>query len=855
MAMRRSYRCMRVLLALGLTVVLLSSVLVQPILGYEPPHTEAGPAADRVFFNAFHVDIAADSLERGDMDLYIYSLKTLMAEQLEDAAGVHMYQAPATSLSLILNPAPAPEGQLNPFSIKEVRFALNYVINREFIAQEIYKGMAVPMLAHVSPYEYDYLSVHPLVREYNISYQPEEADRIVKEAMTKAGAQLKDGYWHYNDIPIQLKFIIRTEDERRDMGDLIRSELDKLGFSIIPVYHQFAVATYTVYANDPQLFEWHLYTEGWGKGAGERYDFNSINQMYAPWLGNMPGWQEAGYWRYENAELDALGQSIFMGDFSTVAQRDELYRDMTRLGMEEAVRLWVATVINNFPAAADLTGVTEDITSGPKGLVTLREAYVPGKQELTVGHLWVWTARSTWNPIGGFTDVYSNDIWQNISDPPLWRHPFTGVPEPFRASYEVESAGPAGKLDVPGDAFLWKADAGEFLSVGPGIKATSKVTFDYSKYFQSNWHDGQPITMADVIYSIYQSFDLAYNEDKTKIEFALGTTSKPLLDTFRGFRLIDDNTLEVYLDFWHFVPDYIASYASPASLSMPWEVLAAMDELVFVKRQAAFSDTTASRFQVPWLSLVMDRDARLVRKTLTEFIDRGYLPEAPFTIDSRSLVSKEAAEARYKAAVSWFDEYELMVIGNGPFKLVRFDPAAQFAELEAFRDTTYPSRPGDWFLGAAPPLEIGSVDTQPISPGEEAVIEIEVKGPGNLGTNYLLFDPVESKVLKVGEAEAISPTRYSLSLSPEETLAMPLGIYHLYLVAHSDEVSSTTERKIDLNVGLEQLSPSQPALPAAEEPVEGEGISLILIAIPAFIVTAAVIAFFVMRQIKAEKAS
>ena len=243
MAMRRSYRCMRVLLALGLTVVLLSSVLVQPILGYEPPHTEAGPAADRVFFNAFHVDIAADSLERGDMDLYIYSLKTLMAEQLEDAAGVHMYQAPATSLSLILNPAPAPEGQLNPFSIKEVRFALNYVINREFIAQEIYKGMAVPMLAHVSPYEYDYLSVHPLVREYNISYQPEEADRIVKEAMTKAGAQLKDGYWHYNDIPIQLKFIIRTEDERRDMGDLIRSELDKLGFSIIPVYHQFAVAT------------------------------------------------------------------------------------------------------------------------------------------------------------------------------------------------------------------------------------------------------------------------------------------------------------------------------------------------------------------------------------------------------------------------------------------------------------------------------------------------------------------------------------------------------------------------------------------------------------------------------------
>ena len=55
--------------------------------------------------------------------------------------------------------------------------------------------------------------------------------------------------------------------------------------------------------------------------------------------------------------------------------------------------------------------------------------------------------------------------------------------------------------------------------------------------------------MADVIYSIYQTFDLTYNEDKSSMEFAIATVSKPYLDSFKGFRIVDDNKLEVYVDF------------------------------------------------------------------------------------------------------------------------------------------------------------------------------------------------------------------------------------------------------------------------------------------------------------------
>ena len=224
----------------------------------------------------------------------------------------------------------------------------------------------------------------------------------------------------------------------------------------------------------------------------------------------------------------------------------------------------------------------------------------PGQDRLTVGHLWVWTERSTWNPIGGFGDVYSSDQWRQLYDPPVANNPFTGIPQPFRANYDVETAGPTGKLDVPSDAVTWDAANDKWTPVAAGTQAVSKVTFDYSKYFSSKWHDGQPITLADAVYSIAQEFDISYDQNKEQIETAIAATSRPYLDTFKGFRFSDDGKVEVYVDYWHFDPNHIAAYASPTSVSMPWEVLAAMDDVVFDQHRGAYSDTSAARYHVPW---------------------------------------------------------------------------------------------------------------------------------------------------------------------------------------------------------------------------------------------------------------
>jgi peptide/nickel transport system substrate-binding protein len=821
-------------IAIGIVLLLTVALGVTSAIAAEPEQSQTGPAVDKVFFKAFHVDRAPLDLAQGNMDLYLFGLKTAAATELRNSDDLQIFEAPATTLSIILNPAPAPEGQLNPFSIRDVRWAMQFLINRDFVAGEIYRGMADPMVTHISRSDFDQLTVFDLIRELNIRYDPEFAHSLIKTAMEGAGAELVDDIWNYNNRPIRLKFIVRIEDERREIGDLVRAELREAGFQVDPVYQNFAPAILTVYSSNPQTFGWHLYTEGWGRSAPDRYDFSSINQFAAPWTGSMPGWREAGFWQYENQELDEVGKRIFTGQFRNLEERNELYRRATQIALEDSVRLWVATVENSFAADRNLVGVTEDLVAGPKSPWTLREASIPGKNELTVGNLWVWTERTTWNPIGGLTDVYSNDIWKNLNDPPLWNHPFSGVPEPMRATFEVDTAGPTDKMSVPSDAFLLDPETDTWKTIGVGTQATSKVTYDYSKYFSAQWHHGMPITMADVMYSIYQNFDMAYDTEKSKVERALAVTARPFLDTFKGFRILDDNRLEVYVDFWHFEENYIASYASPSSVSMPWEVLAAMDDLVFNQRRAAYSDTAAGRFDVPWLSLVMDRDSRLVRTTLMNFIKNSSVPQGVFDVDGTSLVTQSEATERYQSVIDWFSEYGLMVISNGPFMLTRYDPPAQFAELTANRHPDYPFSAGGWSFGSAELVKLAEIPTQPLQIGTENELSIRLEGPGSLGLQYTLFDPAENKVLASGLAESGGSGSGGFTIKLDSTVgnALQPGLYQLFLGAFSDAVSTLTQRRVDLEATIDGPVPvveptavqqAQPTTAPSQQPTEDSG--------------------------------
>ena len=767
----------------------------------QDPSPQPGPAADTIRFNSYFVDRAPLEIQAGTMDLYLFGLRTEAAQELRDAKGVKLIQAPATSLSLVLNPAPAPDGKLNPFAIPEVRKAMQYLVDRDFIAQDIYQGLAQPMVTQVSPSDYDFLTVYDIDRGSGIRFDPDYAHQQIDDAMTAAGATKVDGVWNYNGEPIRLKFIARVEDERREIGDLVRAELEGAGFQVNMQYQAFAPAVLSVYSTDPASFEWNLYTEGWSRGSAERYDSATVNSMIAPWLGNMPGWRESGFWQYQNDKADEIGQKLYKGQFQSQAERDDLYRQLTQIGLDESVRIWLATVQTTFAGSDQIANMTRDVSAGPRTPWALRSASIPGRTDLNVGDLWVWTERTTWNPVGGFGDAYSNDIWRNMVDPAVTNNPFTGNPEPFRAGYTVNTAGPTGTMTVPADAVTWDAAADAWVPVKAGTTAVSAVTYDLSKYLSSKWHDGQPITLADAFYSIAQGFELAYDADKSKIEVALAATSRPYLDTIKGYQLNADDTITVYVDYWHFDEGHIAAYASPTSFAMPWEVLAAMDDLVFNQRRAAYSDTAASRQNVPWLSLVMKQDAFLVNRTLKQMALKKTIPAGVFQVGSRSLVTPEEAAARYQAAQDWFKAHNHLVISSGPYLLNTYDPAAQFAELDAFRDPSYPFTAKDFQLGEAPTLSIAEPTVDPIGIGEDVSIDVTVDGPGTLAMRYLLIDPSNGSVVASGDATpGATAGTFNVAIGADVTGTLFPGLYQLDLAASSDAVALVSERQVDLEV-------------------------------------------------------
>ncbi|HID04295.1 MAG TPA: hypothetical protein EYP20_00665, partial [Aigarchaeota archaeon] len=177
----------RITLAYILAVLLLipASALAQE---YQPPHTQPGPAVDVVRFRNFAEEIAPAAIEKGDMDVYFYNMRVSKVMQLEKNPDLTFVRAPSTMLSIILNPAPSTEDSFNPFQLKKVRQAIQYLINRDFIVKEIYKGRAVPMLAHVSPFEYDYITIFDMLEARDIRYDPELGRRMIAEALTEAGA-------------------------------------------------------------------------------------------------------------------------------------------------------------------------------------------------------------------------------------------------------------------------------------------------------------------------------------------------------------------------------------------------------------------------------------------------------------------------------------------------------------------------------------------------------------------------------------------------------------------------------------------------------------------------------------------
>ncbi|MGY5148668.1 MAG: ABC transporter substrate-binding protein [Candidatus Nitrosopumilus sp. bin_68KS] len=744
-------------------------------LMYDEAVAEKNTFFDSVkFIQYLDENTALEEVRKGNLDVYYYRISSDRLENLQSREGLQVFDSTGGSYSILVNPAESEK--FNPFVDRDIRFALNYLVDRKLIVNELMGGYGAPIISYYSPSDPEYLTIIKQLESFNFKYNPSLANEIITKVLEEKGAQKIDGKWQISSTPIEITIFIRSDDPvRKSIGEILSVELEKIGFTVKKDFGDLNKAFVVVYGSNPSDLKWGLYTEGWARSAFVRYDSVGLGQMYSPWFSNMPGFNDMSYWNYKNDKLDSLTQKIYTGDFESSEKRSELIQEAVVEGINESVRVFLASKVDQYVANEKVSGIVNDFGAGVPSRFTPINAK-SDSDEFVIGVKQIY--QGAWNPVMGLTDSYSRHIWGIISDPGTFKHPFTGETIPVRANWQVETAGPKDKLDIPIETKTWNPILQEWTTVKVNSQATSKITFDFEF---SNWHNGQKMDMNDILHALYFTIEWGTQTDENDRTFDTEFTPRAAqsIQTIKGVNVIDENTIEVYVDYWHFDEGEIAEWALLWS-SMPWEINAAMEKAV-IDGKASFSRSGATSKNVSWLSLIVPNDANTIKNYLQEFKNARFIPNA--LKDSRD---SEYFQNRYDSSIKWIETNNHAVISNGPFYLESYSPESRTITVREFIDKSYPFKIGKWeqFENAKFP-EIKKVDMKnTLQKGVELNIVVEAENSDNI--LYFLTNSegnmISSKTLNLDDKEI------TITIPSETTKDLGIGANNIKIFAISNSV-------------------------------------------------------------------
>jgi peptide/nickel transport system substrate-binding protein len=739
-----------------------------------PAFAQKGTYVDEIkFIQYLDENTALEEVKNGNLDMYYYRISSDRLEDSESKNKLKVYESTGGYYSILLNPTD--EGPFNPFSIREIRYAINFLVDRDLIVNELLGGYGTPMFSNYGSFSAEYLRVLDVIETFQFRYNPSFAEKVIADELMARGAEKIDGVWNYENKPIEITFFIRSDDPvRKAIGEILSSELEEIGFKVNKEFGDLNKAYVLVYGSNPAEQKWSLYTEGWGSSGFTRYDSVTLAQMYSPWFSSMPGNNNPSNWNYENDKLDELTQRIYSGEFNDQDERTSIIKDAMREGVNESVRIFLASKIDQYVVNENVDGVINALGAGvPSRFTPINVRTDSGTLDVGVKQIY----QAAWNPIGGLGDTYSNQIWLSITDPILTGHPFSGEMIPIRSSWNVETNGIDSSVQVPNDAIKWNPDSKEWKEVGSEISAKSKITYDL-KFNQ--WHHGPEMNMNDIIYSIYflSEWGSERTEDDRTYDSDFSPQASQILNTLKGIRVIDENTIEVYTDFWHFDSGEIASWGSAWS-SMPWEIMASMEQIV-VDGKSSFSRTESITKNINWLSLIIPNDANQVKMQLNAFEENKHIPNALKQFNPQNGFQN----IRYNSSQEWIDENNHAIISNGPFYLDRYSPDSRTIVIRSFDYGDYVFEQGKWkeFEDVKFP-SINSVEfAQPYVLGSDK--EILVSAENSSEIHYFIINS-EGKIILNGIKE-IANNKANINFGLNSKISE--GVHTIKIFAASDNV-------------------------------------------------------------------
>src|SRR5215208_2101109 len=261
----------------------------------EPPTTRTGAWVDQVVFTKQDTaEAAVSQLESGDIDVYAYTVaEAPVYETVKSSPNLDATQIIGSNNSLMFNPATFANGNFNPFVDAQLREAMNYLIDRNYIVQEIYKGLAIPKYTSLTTVFPDYARYADIARELEAkyAYDVDKADEIITARMEELGATKENDKWMFNGEPVVLIELIRTEDNRRPIGDYVATQFESIGFTVDRQYKTRSEASPIWGQSDPTEGLWHMYTAGNINVQIARDEGTNFSGYYTPRAGASPIYQ------------------------------------------------------------------------------------------------------------------------------------------------------------------------------------------------------------------------------------------------------------------------------------------------------------------------------------------------------------------------------------------------------------------------------------------------------------------------------------------------------------------------------------------------------------------------------------
>ncbi len=873
---------------------LLASILVVAVIASMfsliPAAAQAPGYAKRIVLMPYTDDTKGlAALKKGEIDIYYTYTKPITVEDLK-AVGLSPEEVTIAKASggiavMLLNilrdkdelgqlgiiTDPDGKKHFNPLAIREIRFAINLLINRKYIAEKIV-GMAYPAYVALTP-ELPYYdeAVESVVKE--LGFKPEgnfeKAKEIVETTMKEIAQKLskygyklykgKDGYWYFQapgQKPERVSIHIATwagYTYHEGAMMYLAEQLKKLGFyADVKAGNARSIRD----SKDWRYMHWHIYT----------YRRVISEDMLSIW------YIDGLYWTYSSAAIpprllevlspeekklqEQIDKDILALKMAkTISELIERVKKVVKEVLEQSIVIAYVNPLRTVVVSKHVHNAIIGWASNIYNPWLYRLAYVEGRDELRIG------IRSTEmniltevNPRLAMHTLARTRILMPVVDLGMFPNPYSGTLAPLRVYWKVETLG-VGKL--PGDALYYDPAKHKWITVSEAfslgllnktkISREKIVAIEYT-YVLGKWHHGRDMKLYDILFWLTWNLEWWYkrgSNDKWAFSDLREHPLYPARDSvlcLYGIKIVGENKLIAYTSIecvGTANPDLIAelfigmiSTWGPRSL-WPWfppELMMATGYLLINGGPVtgkAYSLRRPSTEKMLRLDLLNKDCVKDLIAALEKIAAGEYIP--PYVEAVNELAKKYpvvgAVDLREgaKALIDFAKKYGNLVVSHGAYYIV----IAKADKIVFERFSEYPRSVTALLMMLKGyklvPKEVLVPPT--LVAGKEFVVTLKLYVVPTIGAGkeepakeaYIVARIVkEGKVYAVGKVEKVSDGVWKIVFSAEDTRKLKPGVYKLEIFyAISKEAPPGVISKIVRIVSPTPTTTTPPTTPTA----------------------------------------